>query len=74
MISISMKFVQWPISHHIIGFSNGLVLNRWQAINSSPPVPHASVNWVGIGSGNGFLPVWCQAIIWTNATILSTGP
>ena len=33
-----------------------------------------SVNWVSIGSGNGLLPVWHQAITWTNADILSKGP
>ena len=27
-----------------------------------------------IGSGNGLLPGWCQAIIWTNAGILLIGP
>ena len=29
--------------------------------------------WGGIGLGNGLLPVWCQAINWTNASLLSTG-
>ena len=31
-------------------------------------VPHiyASVNWVGIGSGNGLSPVRRQAITWTD--------
>ena len=32
---------------------------------------YASVNWVGIGSDNGLSPRRCQAIIWTNADILS---
>ena len=38
-----------------------------------PLVPHiyASVNWVIIGSGNGMSPVRRQAIIWTNAGLLS---
>ena len=31
------------------------------------------MNWVSIGSGNGFSPVWRQAITWTNAGILSIG-
>ena len=35
---------------------------------------YASVNWVHIGSGNRLLPVLCQAITWTNADFLSTGP
>ena len=26
---------------------------------------------INIGSGNGFLPVWHQAIIWINADLLS---
>ena len=34
---------------------------------------NASVNWVIIGSDNGLLPVWCQAITWTNADHLSIG-
>ena len=29
---------------------------------------------VVIGSGNGFKPVWCQAITQTNAELLSIGP
>ena len=44
--------------------------------NSSPPSAadmHASVNWVNIGSDNGLSPVWCQAIIWTNAGLLPNG-
>ena len=35
---------------------------------------YAPLNWVSIGSGNGLSPVWCQAITWTNADFLSTGP
>ena len=35
---------------------------------------YASVDWVIIGSGNGLLPVWQQAITWTNADLLSNGP
>ena len=34
-------------------------------------VPQVSVN---IGSGNGLSPNQCQAITWTNASLLSTGP
>ena len=33
-----------------------------------------SVNWVIIGSNNSLLPVWCQAIIGTNAGLLLIGP
>ena len=32
------------------------------------------MNWFSIGSNNGLLPVRCQAITWTNADILYTGP
>ena len=33
-----------------------------------------SMNWVMIGSGNGLLPIQCQAITWTKVHILSIGP
>ena len=39
-----------------------------------PPVPHMSVNWVSIGSDNGLSPIQHQAIIQTNAGLLSIGP
>ena len=32
------------------------------------------MNWVSIGSDNGLLPIRRQAIIWTNAGLLSIGP
>ena len=32
------------------------------------------MNWVNIGSDNGLTPIRCQAIIWTNAGLLSIGP
>ena len=35
---------------------------------------YASLNWVIIGSNNGLSPGWRQAIIWTNALILSIRP
>ena len=35
---------------------------------------YVSVNWVSIASDNGLSPSQCQAIIWTNAGILSIGP
>ena len=48
-------------------------------INSSPLVPnicviYASVNPVSISTDNGLSPIWCQAIIFTNAGLLSIGP
>ena len=33
-----------------------------------------SMNWVSISSGTCLSPVWRQAITWTNADLLSTGP
>ena len=33
-----------------------------------------SANWVSTGSDNGLMPVQRQAIIWTNADLLSIGP
>ena len=35
---------------------------------------YASVICVSVGSGNGLLPVRRQAIIWSNADLLSIGP
>ena len=47
-------------------------------MNGRPPfgqqVSWASVTWVFIGSGNGLLPVWHQAITYTNADLLSNRP
>ena len=46
-------------------------------INSSSPSAeymYASVNWIGVSSGNGMSPVRHQAITWTNANLLSIGP
>ena len=52
-------------------------LSETHTLNSThlPLVPpHIwSVNWMGIGSGNGLSPVRCQAITWTNADVLSIG-
>ena len=33
-----------------------------------------SINWVGVSSGNGLSPVRRQAMTWTKADLLSTGP
>ena len=35
---------------------------------------YAPVNKAIFGSAKGLLPIWCQAIIWTNAELLLTGP
>ena len=47
----------------------------WKYLTHLPLVLHiyASVNWAIIGSGNGLSPIWCQAITWTNAGLLSIG-
>ena len=47
--------------------------NYQMSINSSPlSDAYESVIWVSIGSGNGLLPVWHQAITLTNAGLLSS--
>ena len=35
---------------------------------------YVSLNWVVIGLGNGMLPVWYQAITWTNDDLFSLWP
>ena len=52
-----MKWIQQDKSQHI------------EAVWSIYP----PVNWAIIGSDNGLAPVRCQAIIWTNAGLLSIG-
>ena len=52
-----------------------LVSLRWHFyIETVPLVTHASVNWVIIGSGNGFLPVQYLATTWANAGSLWIKP
>ena len=56
-----------------------IVKNKYcwvSSINSSPLVPHiyASMNCDSTASDNGLLPARRQAIIWTNAGLLSIGP
>ena len=55
--------------------STFLPINETSSINSSPPSAaiFVWVNWPIIGSYNGLLPVRHQAIIWTNAGLLSIG-
>ena len=43
-------------------------------INSSPSAAYASMNRASIGSDNNLSPIWRQAIIYTNAGLLSIGP
>ena len=55
--------------------ANGITMSQRVLINSSPPsTAYMSVNRISIGSDNGLLPIWCQAIIKTNAGLLSIGP
>ena len=52
-------------------------ITRPQWVNSSPPSAAYMHQWTEStldGSGNGLLPVRCQAITWTNASLLSIGP
>ena len=53
--------------------SNVLWTCIFYVIKAEWPI-YASGNYTTIGSDNGLLPVWQQAIIWTNAGILLTGP
>ena len=46
----------------------------WKMLPFDDVSMYASVNRVGIGSENGLSPIRCQAIILTNAGILSIGP
>ena len=47
---------------------SSFLLNHWGRLT------HAAVNQTIINSDNGLPPGRCQAIIWTNAGILSIGP
>ena len=52
-----------------------LIIKIFQLFNLLKPGDiDVSANVVIIGSGNGLAPVWCQAITWTNADLLSIGP
>ena len=55
-------------------YSYIVALNK--TLTHLPLVPHiyASVNWVSCGSDNGLSPIQRQAIIETNAGLLSIGP
>ena len=52
--------------------------NIWSVMSSGMSLAHlpiyAPVNWVRIGSDNGLAPIRRQAIISTNAGLLSIGP
>ena len=58
-------------------YEMGAISSRPQCVNVFSVLvmdTYASVKWVITGSGNGLLPVQCQAITWTNADLLSFGP
>ena len=58
----------WPRSMSPYG------VTRPQWVNSSLlSAANMSGNWVSIGSHNGMLPFWHQAITWTNDNLLSIG-
>ena len=38
----------------------------------SPAPKHRSINWVSMDSGNGFPPVWRQAITWSSADLIKS--
>ena len=51
------------------------IIQHWSSFDSfHPSATCMSVKQVSLASGNGLLPVWCQAIIWSNADILSIRP
>ena len=53
------------------------IISSWHVgyLTHSGRVTHISISkLIIIGSDNGLSPGWCQAIIWTNAGILSIGP
>ena len=48
--------------------------HRTNRLTFLKPGDVTSLNWVSIGSGNDFLPVWHHAITWKNADLLSSVP
>ena len=51
-----------------------LIFNMGIAIPGKTVFLIETAPWLSIVSGNGLLPVWQQAIIWTSADVLSIGP
>ena len=49
-------------------------MNYWRLMIYYLKYAYAALNFVIIISGSDLLPVWHQAITWTNAELLSTGP
>ena len=53
---------------------DGIVMRKFDSLNSPWCRIYASVNWVSTVSDNGLAPVRRQAITWTNTDLLSIGP
>ena len=72
--SWQMRTVTWLLMPWLLSLPDlqQLWYRSLPVVNSCPP--NVSLNWVSIGSGNGLSPVQRQAITWTNAGLLSTGP
>ena len=68
-----LALLHWDFKHqftHIL--SESMSTNK--ALTHLPQCRiYASVNQVSIGTDNGSSPFQCQAIIWTNAALLSNG-
>ena len=73
--AIQKTFLYHDIIMKTEALSTFLPINETSSINSSPPSAaiFVWVNWPIIGSDNGLLPVRHQAIIWTNAGLMSIG-
>ena len=68
-----------PLGHSPAWFAFYKSYNRHAKVKNlnntlRPSDIFASVYWVIISSGNGLVPVQCQAITWNNAAWLSIGP
>ena len=76
MSSIELQSKMVACFTHLFHCDNEM--KRWVLgqLTHLPLVPHihALINWVSIGSNNGLSPIWRQAIIETNAGLLSIGP
>ena len=75
--------VQVMTCHRQTAYSNKLKQTEQDILNPTaeilviwlfyyPPPMHRSINWVSIDSGNGFPPVWRQAITWSSADLIKT--
>ena len=67
-----IKMFYW--SSHMFHWSSHFFISWGPRTDKFRWVWYASVNWVSIGSDNGLSPIRRQAIILTNAGLLSIGP